>query len=327
MWKNFPLFPDRATELAGEVDQLTFVFLAIALFFSLLVATLVIYFAIRYRRRSAGEIGETEETGIWLEIVWSVIPLVILLSMFFWGAKIYIKAYRPPSDAVEYFVTGKQWMWKFQHPEGNREINHLHVPVGRRIRLTMTSEDVIHSFFVPAFRVKADVLPGRYTSIWFEANKTGTFTLFCAEFCGAEHSQMMGSVIIMEPQDYEQWLAAGQPEKTVIGSGEELFTKYVCNTCHFPDSAARAPILNGIWGKEVGLGTGESVVVDANYVRESILEPTAKMVKGYQPLMPTYQGQVSEEELVQLISYVRSLTSEAAESEGSVAGGDSNEGE
>jgi cytochrome c oxidase subunit 2 len=256
-----------------------------------------------------------------------VIPLVILLGMFFWGAKIYIKAYRPPSDAVEYFVTGKQWMWKFQHPEGNREINHLHVPVGRRIRLTMTSEDVIHSFFVPAFRVKADVLPGRYTSIWFEANKTGTFTLFCAEFCGAEHSQMMGSVIIMEPQDYEQWLAAGQPEKTVIGSGEELFAKYVCNTCHFPDSAARAPILHGIWGEEVALGTGESVVVDANYVRESILEPTAKMVKGYQPLMPTYQGQVSEEELAQLISYVRSLTSGAAETEGSVAVGDSNESE
>jgi cytochrome c oxidase subunit 2 len=327
MLKDFPLFPDRATELAGEVDQLTFVFLAIALFFSLLVATLVIYFAIRYRRRTADQIGETEETGIWLEIVWSVIPLVILLSMFFWGAKIYIKAYRPPSDAVEYFVTGKQWMWKFQHPEGNREINHLHVPVGRRIRLTMTSEDVIHSFFVPAFRVKADVLPGRYTSIWFEANKTGTFTLFCAEFCGAEHSQMMGSVIIMEPQDYEQWLAAGQPEKTVIGSGEELFAKYVCNTCHFPDSAARAPILHGIWGEEVALGTGESVVVDANYVRESILEPTAKMVKGYQPLMPTYQGQVSEEELAQLISYVRSLTSGAAETEGSVAVGDSNESE
>ena len=232
MWKDFPLFPDKATELAGEVDQLTFVFLAIALFFSLLVATLVVYFAIRYRRRSEGQIGEVEETGIWLEIVWSAIPLVILLSMFFWGAKIYIKAYRPPSDAVEYFVTGKQWMWKFQHPEGNREINHLHVPVGQRIRLTMTSEDVIHSFFVPAFRVKADVLPGRYTSIWFEATKTGTFTLFCAEFCGAEHSQMLGSVIVMEPQDYEQWLAQGQPDKSVIGSGEELFSKYVCkNIC------------------------------------------------------------------------------------------------
>lgn len=327
MWKDFPLFPDKATELAGEVDQLTFVFLAIALFFSLLVATLVVYFAIRYRRRSEGQIGEVEETGIWLEIVWSAIPLVILLGMFFWGAKIYIKAYRPPSDAVEYFVTGKQWMWKFQHPEGNREINHLHVPVGQRIRLTMTSEDVIHSFFVPAFRVKADVLPGRYTSIWFEANKTGTFTLFCAEFCGAEHSQMLGSIIVMEPQDYEQWLAQGQPEKGVISSGEALFSKYVCNTCHYPDSAARAPILHGIWGEEVVLGDGESVVVDANYVRESILEPTAKLVKGYQPLMPTYQGQVSEEELVQLISYVRSLTSGTAESQDSTAVGDSNESE
>ena len=327
MWKNLPLFPERATELAGEVDQLTFVFLAIALFFSLLVATLVIYFAIRYRRRSAGEIGETEETGIWLEIVWSAIPLAILLGMFFWGAKLYIKAYRPPEDAVDFFVTGKQWMWKFQHPEGNREINHLHVPRGQRIRLNMTSEDVIHSFFVPAFRVKADVLPGRYTTLWFEANKIGTFTLFCAEFCGTEHSQMMGSIIVMEPKDYERWLAASRPEKTVIGSGEELFAKYVCDTCHVPDSAARAPILHGIWGEEVELGSGETVVVDANHVRQSILEPTAKLAKGYQALMPTYQGQVSEEELAQLISYIRSLSDVGAESEANLPAGDSNEGE
>ena len=177
MWKDFPLFPDKATELAGQVDALYFTFLAISAFFSLLIAALVLYFAVRYRRRSANEVGQPEKAGMWLELTWSIIPLVILMVMFTWGAKVYIRAYRPPANATEYFVTAKQWMWKFQHPEGQREINHLHVPAGQPIKLTMTSEDVIHSFFVPAFRVKADVLPGRYTSVWFEGNKTGTFTL------------------------------------------------------------------------------------------------------------------------------------------------------
>jgi heme/copper-type cytochrome/quinol oxidase subunit 2 len=175
MWKNFPLFPEKASTLAGDVDALYFTFLGISTFFGLLVAGLMLYFAIRYRRRSPAEVGRPEKAGLWLEITWSVIPLVILLGMFAWGAKVFIEAFRPPSDAVEYFVTAKQWMWKFQHPQGNREINDLHVPLGQPIRLTMTSEDVIHSFFVPAFRVKSDVLPGRYTTVWFEANKTGTF--------------------------------------------------------------------------------------------------------------------------------------------------------
>ena len=189
MWKDFPLFPDKATELAGQVDALYFTFLGISAFFSLLIGTLVIYFAIRYRRRSEDEIGQPEKAGMWLELTWSIIPLLILMVMFTWGTKVYIKAYRPPANSTEYFVTAKQW------------------PAGQPIKLTMTSEDVIHSFFVPAFRVKADVLPGRYTTIWFEGNKAGTYTLFCAEYCGAEHSLMMGSVTIMEPGDYEEWLA------------------------------------------------------------------------------------------------------------------------
>jgi len=313
MWKNFPLFPDRATEFAGQVDALYFTFLGISAFFSALIAFLVVYFAIRYRRRADDEVGRPEKAGLWLELTWSVIPLIILLGMFTWGAKVYIAAYRAPAYAVEYFVTAKQWMWKFQHPEGQREINHFHVPLGQSTRLTMTSEDVIHSFFVPAFRVKADVLPGRYTSVWFKAEKTGTFQLFCAEYCGAEHSLMTGTITVMEPAEYEAWLADVKKGPSVVASGKELFQAKACNTCHRPDTAAQAPILHGLYGEEVELGTGEIVMVDANYIRDSLLNPTAKLVKGYKPLMPTYQGQLSEEEILQLISYIKSLGDEPDE--------------
>ena len=319
MWKNFPLFPDKATALASEIDALYFVALGISAFFTLLIGFFVLYFAVRYRRRTPNEVGQPEKAGLWLEVTWSVIPLCILLGMFVWGTKVFIQALRPPADAVEYYVTGKQWMWKFQHPEGQREINHLHVPINQPIRLTMTSEDVIHSFFVPAFRVKSDVLPGRYSTLWFEGTKPGTFTLFCAEYCGAEHSRMIGSVTIMEPGDYEAWLAGADAGPTVVASGEELFEAKACNTCHRPSSAAQAPILNGLFGKSVEMTNGETVEVDEDYLRESLLEPFANIVKGYQALMPTYQGQLSEEEIIQLISYIKSLsdidsvTAEAAE--------------
>ncbi len=232
IWDNFPLFPDSASTLAGQVDAIYFFGLAIAAVFSLLIAALILYFAVRYRRRHADEVGQPEKTVTWLEIAWSVIPLVILLVMFAWGAKVYFAAFRPPADAVEYYVVGKQWMWKFQHPQGKREINDLHVPVGQPIKLTMTSEDVIHSFFVPAFRVKADVLPGRYTTVWFEATRPGAYNLFCAEYCGAEHSRMGGTIHVMEPRDYEAWLARDAPAEERLLSGEELFAKHVCNTCH-----------------------------------------------------------------------------------------------
>ncbi len=316
MWKEIPLHPVRASPFAGEVDALYFFALAIAAFFSLLVAALIVYLGVRYRRRAPHDIGQPEKAGIWLEVAWSVIPLGILLVMFAWGAKVFVTAFRPPADATEYWVTGKQWMWKFQHPEGNREINQLHLPRGRPVKLTMTSEDVIHSFFVPAFRVKADVLPGRYTTVWFEPDRVGTYHLFCAEYCGAEHSRMGGSIVIMEPAAYEEWLAGGLPRQSVVASGAELFTAKACDTCHRPDSATLAPILHGVWGHEVELASGEKVVVDADYVRESILNPTAKMVAGYNPVMPTYQGQLSEEELVQLITYIRSLGEKDGEKHG-----------
>ncbi|MFQ5350470.1 MAG: cytochrome c oxidase subunit II [Thermoanaerobaculia bacterium] len=306
-WDDLPLFPEQASTLAREVDALYFFAVTVAIVFSLLVAALVLFFAVRYRRRHPDEVGQPEKTITWLEITWSVIPFVILMVMFGWGAKVFFTAFRPPSDAVEYFVVGKQWMWKFQHPQGRREINDLHVPIGQPIKLTMTSEDVIHSFFVPAFRVKADVLPGRYTTVWFEATKAGAYDIFCAEYCGAEHSRMGGTIHVMEPRDYEAWLSLGAPADERLLSGEELFAKYVCNTCHYPDSAARAPILGGVFGTEEQLSNGSGVRIDENYLRESILNPAARVVAGYQPLMPTYQGQIGEEELIQLIAYIKGL--------------------
>jgi len=308
MWRNFPLFPDTASDLAREVDALYFFALGVTAFFSLLIAGLIFYLGLRYRRRSPDEVGRPERPAMALEIVWSLVPLVITMFLFVWGARVFFSLSRPPADATEYYVVGKQWMWKFQHPEGVREINTLHVPVGRRIKLTMTSEDVLHSLYLPAMRTKADVLPGRYTTLWFQADKPGVFPLYCAEYCGAEHSRMIGRLVVLEPKDYEEWLAqGGRAVSTVLVSGEQLFQERSCATCHRPDAATRAPLLHGLFGKRVELASGGSAVADETYIRESILNPRAKLVAGYDPVMPAYQGQLSEDELVQLVIYVKSL--------------------
>ena len=225
MLAGIPLFPEQASTMAGAVDNLYWVLVALSIFFSVLIAGVLLFLAMRYRRKHADEVGVPIHGDNRLEIAWSILPLVIVMGMFFWGAKVFFEMARAPGDAIEYYATGKQWMWKFQHPEGQREINQLHVPVGVPIKLTLTSEDVIHSFFVPAFRVKMDVVPGRYTSVWFEATKTGTFHLFCAEYCGTNHAKMGGSVVVMEPADYEAWLG-GVRGQTQVATGEELFQKY-----------------------------------------------------------------------------------------------------
>jgi len=309
---GFPLFPKTASTMAGQIDAIYFFGLAISAIFSVLIAGLIFYLAVRYRRTSSNRVGQREKSPLWLEITWSVIPFGIMLVMFGWGAKVFFDTQRVPTNAVEYYATGKQWMWKFQHPEGNREINNLHVPVGQTIKLTMTSEDVIHSVYVPAFRIKKDVVPGRYTTLWFEATKPGRYNLFCAEYCGAEHSQMIGSVIVMEPRDYEEWLAHGEQGQTVQLAGEELFTAKACNTCHQENSSARAPILHGVFGTERPLLDGDTVVADETYLRESILDPREQVVAGYNPIMPTYQGQLSEQELLELVSYIKTLDAPAS---------------
>lgn len=319
MWPDLPLFPEAASDVARQVDTLYLTWVGISAFFSLLIAGAIAFFFIHFRRRKQGEIGSTAEfRTLPLELTWSLIPLAIVLAMAGWGMKVFFTAWRAPADAVEYWVTGKQWMWKVQHPSGVREINTLHVPVGQAVKLTMTSEDTIHDFFVPAFRVKADVIPGRYTSVWFQADRPGTYHLFCAEYCGTEHSLMRGSIVVLAAEEYERWLATGQVGPTMRASGAELFTQLACDTCHRVGDAAadalppRAPALEGVFGNQVALQSGRTLVADETYIRESILDPQAKIVAGWQPIMPTFKGQVNDEQVNALVAYVKSLGSEGA---------------
>jgi cytochrome c oxidase subunit 2 len=321
MIHNLPLFPEQASTVAPQVDALFFFLVGVSAFFSLLIASLVIYFAIRYRRRSEDELPRPIHGSLRLELAWTVIPFAISMLMFFWGASVFLEISRPPDDALEVFVVGKQWMWKLQHMEGRREINELHVPLGRAMKLTMTSEDVIHSFFVPAFRIKADVVPGRYTTAWFEATKLGVYHLFCAEYCGTEHSRMIGRIIVMEPTDYQDWLsgrdsgivtAAATAGVSPQAAGAELFAQLGCPTCHQGRAGSLGPSLDGLFGREVQLVDGRSVTADEAYLRESILDPPAKVVAGYKPLMPTFRQQVNEEQLFQLIQHIRSLQGPAS---------------
>ena len=306
MLSGFPLFPPQASTLAARVDALYFFLLAISAFFSTLIATLVVVFAVRFRRRSAGEMPRPIHGSLILELTWTIIPLLIVVVVFVWSADVFVASRRVPPGAMEVYVVGKRWMWKTQHMTGQREINELHVPTGAPVKLTMTSEDVIHSFFIPAFRLKQDAVPGRYTTAWFEATSPGTYHLFCAEYCGTKHSQMIGSVVVMEPAAFQTWLAGGA-SGSPAEEGQKLFQSLACITCHRADSQGRGPRLEGLFGRTVRLSGGATVVADADYIRESILNPTAKVVDGYQPIMPTFQGLVTEEQLLQLIAYVRSL--------------------
>jgi len=237
------------------------------------------------------------------------VPLLITMVIFVWGASVFFAMARPPDETTNIYVVGKQWMWKFQHLDGQREINELHIPVGRPVKLIMTSEDVIHDLFVPAFRMKADVVPGRYTSIWFQPTKPGRYRMVCAEYCGTKHSGMTGEVIVMDATEYQTWLSGGTPEGSLAEGGAKLFASLACNTCHRPDAQGRGPVLEGLFGKTVTLQSGETVVVDEAYVRESILHPSARIAAGFQPIMPTFQGLVTEEQLLELIEYIKALHS------------------
>jgi cytochrome c oxidase subunit 2 len=306
MFNDFPLWPERASSIAGSVDALFIFLLIVTGLVSLLIFVCLVYFAARYRYR-AGVAAEQIEGSTPLELTWSVIPLFVFLAIFTWGAVVYFKERTPPRDSTEVYVVAKQWMWKLEHAEGQREINELHVPVGRDVKLIMTSQDVIHSFFVPAFRIKQDVLPGRYTTVWFRATKPGTYHLFCAEYCGTQHSGMIGSVVVLAPAQYEAWTSGGSTGP-LSATGEKVFAELGCGTCHRSDAQGRGPNLQGLFGKQVQLQDGRTVVADENYVRESILDPGAKIVNGYKPVMPTFQGLLSEEQLNALVAYLKSLS-------------------
>ena len=303
-----PLVPDSASTFSWKVDALYFYLSGVTLFFALLISAVLIFFVIRYRRRTPYEIPRPIAGSHKLETLWTIIPFVIAMTMFGWGAQVYFQQYKPPANAIEVYVVGKQWMWKLQHATGQREINQLHIPVGRKIKLIMTSEDVIHDFFVPAFRTKMDVVPGKYTTMWFEATKPGTYHLFCAEYCGMNHSGMTGSIVVMEPREFDNWLSGNAGSGTPAAQGQQLFQSLGCASCHGANGeGGRGPTLAGVFGKKTQLQTGESVPVDEGYIRESILNPQAKLVAGFGAIMPTFQGQVTEDQLMQLTAFIKSL--------------------
>jgi len=314
MLQNMPFWPARASAAAGNVDALYIFLVVVSGLMVTLIFTMVIVFAIRFRRR-AGQHAEQIEGSAALEITWSVIPFCVFMVFFVWGAAVYFREHTPPRDAAEVYTVAKQWMWKFEHQEGQRELNELHVPVGRDVKMIMVSQDVIHSFYVPAFRIKQDVLPGRYTTIWFRATKAGTYHLFCAEYCGTLHSGMIGWVVVMEPRDYQAWLSGGGNQPLAV-TGQKLFSELGCSTCHRFDTQGRGPNLIGVYGKPVLLEDGRTVIADENYIRESILSPNAKIVNGFKPIMPTFQGLVSDEQLSALVAYVKSLGQSQSEPTG-----------
>jgi cytochrome c oxidase subunit 2 len=314
MQSSFPFIPESASTLSGEVDAIYFYISGLTVFFTLLISTLVIFFVIRYRRRNAFEIPRPIEGSTKLETLWSVIPLLIALTIFVWSAKVYFAESRPPKNAMEIYVVGKQWMWKFQHTTGQREINELHVPVGQKVKLIMASEDVIHDVFVPAFRIKADVIPGKYTTEWFEATKPGRYHFFCAEYCGMNHSGMGGWVVVMEPTEFDNWLSGNANQMSPAAAGQQMYESLGCVSCHgATGEGGRGPALLGVFGSQVTLNSGSKVNADEIYIRESILNPQAKIVSGFGPIMPAFQGQVNEEQLLQLVAYVKSLSTSKPE--------------
>ncbi|HXG93304.1 MAG TPA: cytochrome c oxidase subunit II [Blastocatellia bacterium] len=306
MQVTVPFSPEQASTYAGDVDNLYGFLWAMTIAFGVVITLAIIYFAVKYRRRTEEEIPRPIEGSMKLEVAWTVIPFFIAMGIFVWGTSIYFKQYTIPNEALEIYVQAKQWMWKFQHATGQREINELHVPLGRRVKLTMTTEDVIHSFYVPAFRIKLDVVPGKYSTIWFEPTRAGRYHLFCAEYCGTSHSGMIGWINVMEPSEYQAWLAGGATEGSLASAGQKLFQDLMCNNCHRP--GGRGPELEGLFGKQQRLTDGTTVTVDESYIRESIRMPAAKVAEGFQPVMPTFtENVVSEEQLVQLIEYIKSL--------------------
>jgi cytochrome c oxidase subunit II len=304
-----PLYPEEASNFAPHVDALMLFITGVCLFFAVAVTAAVIYFFFKYRRKEAGEIGFPIHGDMRLETAWIVVPLIIALAMFGWGAIVYVDYRHAPSDTLDIYVIGKQWMWKAQQPNGQKEINELHVPVGRNVRLIMGSEDVIHDLSIPAFRVKMDVVPGHYNTMWFRPTVAGKYHFFCSQYCGTNHAVMGGWVTVMDPTEYAAWLS-GSTDGDPVAVGEKLFSERACVTCHLSDGKGRAPSLNGVYGGRVLLADGSTVTADDAYIRESILLPNAKIVAGYQPLMPTFQGQLTEEQILALMSYVKSLQKE-----------------
>jgi cytochrome c oxidase subunit 2 len=305
---NFALFPPEASKIAPESDALFFFMVLVSLVGLTIVILLVAGFSILYRKERHPKAVQIEGSTL-LEATWTIIPLGLFLIMFVWGALLYFRIYTPPANAMNIYVVGKQWMWKVEHPGGQHEINSLHVPVNEPVQLTLISQDVFHSFSIPAFRVKREAIPGRYTTMWFEADKVGTYHLFCTQYCGTNHSQMIGQVVVMSPDDFKQWLADSTSGASLAQNGERLFSSLSCNACHNTRPDARGPSLVGVYGSQLRLANGQTVTVDDGYLRQAILDPSEHVTEGFVPIMPTYQGQISEDGVIDLVEYIRNLSS------------------
>jgi cytochrome c oxidase subunit 2 len=306
--KNSPLFPPEASTIAPYADALYFFLLAITVIGCLLVGGLVIGFSVRYRKERSPEATQIEGSTL-LEATWTLIPLGLFLVAFVWGALLYFRIYNPPPNAMQVYVVGKQWMWKAEHPGGQHEIDALHIPTGRPVQVTLISQDVFHSFSIPAFRVKREAIPGRYTTVWFQATKPGTYHLFCTQYCGTQHSGMIGQIIAMKPDDYRAWAASSTSGSSLAQNGERLFASLGCNACHTGSPTSRGPNLAQVYNTRIRLQDGSTAVADEAYLRESILNPSMHIPAGYAPIMPTYQGQISEDGMIDLVEYIKTLHS------------------
>jgi cytochrome c oxidase subunit II len=308
MWRNWiPFWRPGASPHAADVDLLFTGLLLVSIGVLALLFLLLLTFAVRYRAGSSADRGHRIRKSWRWEAGWTTATLVVFLVLFAWSATLYLDLYHPPDGALPIYVVAKQWMWKAQHPGGQREINELHIPVHRPVRLIMASQDVIHSFFIPAFRVKHDVVPGRYQVLWFEPSRTGVFQLLCAEFCGTDHSRMSGRIVVLEAADYGQWLARQDVTGTLAAEGATLFRALGCGGCHGAGSAVRAPPLEGLYGRSVPLQDGSVAVADERYIRDSIVLPRSQVAAGYEPVMPSYAGRIGEDDLIRLVAYIKSL--------------------
>ena len=307
--REFPLFPPEASKIAPQMDALYFFMVLVSLVGLTIVILLVLSFSLLYHKRRHPHAVQIEGSTL-LEATWTIIPLGLFLIMFVWGALIYFRVYTPPANAMNIYVVGKQWMWKAEHPGGQHEIDALHVPTGRAIQLTLISQDVFHSFSIPAFRVKREAIPGRYTTVWFEATEPGTYHLFCTQYCGTNHSEMVGDIVVMKPDEFQRWLAGSTSGNSLAQDGERLFASLSCNACHNATPEARGPNLANVYGSHLTLANGQQVTVDDAYLRDAILNPSQHVTQGYVPIMPTYQGQISEDGVIALVEYIKNLNSD-----------------
>lgn len=326
---GIPLFPEQASNFAQPMDMLFWVLTGLTIFFCIVVFLPIFYFAAKYRVGSKADRRNIHHHNLKLELTWTIIPTLMSIPVFLYASWLYADMYTPikDKDALTITVVGKQWMWQLQHPTGQRENDELHIPIGRPVKLNMISQDVIHAFFVPAFRIKKDVLPGRYSTQWFIATKPGKYRLFCAEYCGTKHSEMIGWVYAMEPADYELWLKQNtwgignlRKSETMAEAGQRLYRQYGCFSCHDPSKQQKAPTLAGIFGTRAKLSDGRSILIDEDYLRRSIYEPNTMKVEGYEPIMPTYSGVIDEQGVLQIIAYIKSLTKPQAVAPGAPLG-------